>query len=273
MLVHPNFDPVAIRLGPLAVHWYGLMYLLGFWGAWWLGTLRTRLPHVNWPRERVGDLLFYVVLGVILGGRIGYTFFYNFDGFVQDPSVLFRIWEGGMSFHGGLIGVLVAMGIFGWRQHLGFWEVADFCAVIVPFGLLTGRIGNFINGELWGAPTNMPWGMVFPRAGPETRHPTMLYEAGLEGLAMLAILWWYSSTPRPRTSISALFLLLYAGFRTFVETMRLPDAHIGYLFGTTWLTMGMMLCLPMWLAGGVLWWWTHGHHPAAAPTGPKVVKP
>jgi len=269
MLVHPNFDPVAVRLGPLAVHWYGLMYLLGFWGCWWLGTIRQRYPHVNWPRERMGDLLFYGVLGVILGGRIGYTFFYNFDGFVADPLVLFRIWEGGMSFHGGLIGVLVAMGLFAWRMHLPYWEVMDFVAVIVPFGLFTGRIGNFINGELWGAPTIVPWGMVFPRAGPETRHPTMLYEALLEGLVMLAILWWYSKKPRPRMAISALFLLLYAAFRTFVETMRLPDAQIGYLFGTTWVTMGMMLCIPMWVAGGVLWWWSHAHHHATTAASVK----
>src|ERR1041384_6694238 len=140
MLVHPNFDPVALKVGPLAVHWYGLMYLLGFWGCWYLGTIRQRYPHINWPHERMGDLTFYVVPGVILGGRIGYTFFYNFDGFVQDPTVLFRIWEGGMSFHGGLTGVLVAMGVFAWRHHLPFWEVGDFAAVIVPFGLFTGRI-------------------------------------------------------------------------------------------------------------------------------------
>jgi phosphatidylglycerol:prolipoprotein diacylglycerol transferase len=265
MLVHPNFDPVALRLGPLAVHWYGLMYLVGFWGAWWLGTRRARMPHVNWPRERVGDLLFYVVLGVILGGRVGYTLFYNFDGFLQDPSVLVRIWEGGMSFHGGLAGVMIAMGVFAWRFHLSWFEVADFSAVLVPFGLFTGRIGNFINGELWGAPTNMPWGMVFPRAGPDARHPTMLYEAMLEGLAMLLILWIYGSKPRPRGAISGAFLLLYAFFRTCVEFVRVPDAQIGYLFGTTWITMGMMLCVPMWIAGGIMWWWAHhDHRPAPA---------
>ena len=265
MLVHPNFDPVAVRIGPLAVHWYGLMYLLGFWGSWYLGTIRARYPHVNWSRERLGDFVFYVVLGVILGGRIGYTFFYNFDGFLQDPTVIFRIWEGGMSFHGGLSGVLIAMTLFAWKQHLALLDVWDFGAVIVPFGLFTGRIGNFINGELWGAPTNMPWGMVFPRAGPETRHPTMLYEAGLEGLAMLAILWIYARKPRPRGATSALFLLLYACFRTLVEFLRLPDAQIGYLFGTGWITMGMVLCVPMWIAGGTMWWWSHhGHHPVPA---------
>src|ERR1051325_6129770 len=139
MLVHPNFDPVAVKIGPLAVHWYGLTYLVGFWGGWWRGAVRARYPWVNWSRERVGDFVFYVVVGIIFGGRIGYTFFYNFDGFIQDPTVIFRIWEGGMSFHGGLIGVLVAMGAFAWRHHLAYWEVVDFVAVIVPFGLVTGR--------------------------------------------------------------------------------------------------------------------------------------
>ena len=266
MLVHPDIDPVALRLGPLAVHWYGLMYLLGFWGAWWLGTVRGKMPHVHWPRERVGDLLFYVVLGVILGGRVGYTLFYNFDGFVQDPTVLFRIWEGGMSFHGGLLGVLVAMTVFAWRQHLTWFDVGDFTAVLVPFGLFTGRIGNFINGELWGKPTILPWGMVFQRAGPDVRHPTMLYEALLEGLAMLTILWIYGRKPHRPGSISGMFLLLYALFRTCVEFVRLPDAQIGYLFGTSWITMGMMLCIPMWIFGAMMWWWGHHERHAPAPS-------
>lgn len=255
MLIHPGFDPVAIQLGPLAVHWYGLMYLVGFAGAWWLGLRMAERPHWQWPRERVGDLLFYAVVGVILGGRLGYTLFYGGDRFLADPLALLRIWEGGMSFHGGLIGVIVALWLFARRIGSSLLEVGDFTAPLVPFGLFTGRIGNFINGELWGAPTTLPWGMVFPGAGAEPRHPTMLYEAGLEGLVMLAILWWYSARPRPRGSVAGLFLVLYAVFRGSVEWLRMPDAHIGYLFGTDWLTMGMLLCMPMLLAGLVLIAW------------------
>lgn len=257
MLVHPNFDPVALHLGPLSIRWYGLMYLLGFWGAWWLGTKRARMPHIAWPHDRVGDLLFYIVMGVILGGRIGYTFFYNVDAqgqlvFLNDPLVLFRIWEGGMSFHGGLIGVIVSYFWFAHTQKLNVFDVADFAAPLIPFGLLTGRIGNFINGELWGATTTMPWGMVFAHAGPEPRHPSMLYEAGLEGLVMLAILWWFGSRPRPRMAVSGLFLILYATFRMLVETVRTPDVQLGYLFGTDWITMGMTLCVPMVLGGALM---------------------
>ena len=254
MLIHPDIDPVAIHLGPLAVRWYGLMYLLGFWGAWWVALRRARMPHINWPAERVGDLLFYVVMGVILGGRIGYTFFYNVDEqgqliFLHDPLVIFRIWEGGMSFHGGLIGVIVAYFIFAWQRKVNVFEIADFAAPVIPIGLFTGRIGNFINGELWGAPTTLPWGMVFQHAGPEPRHPSMLYEAGLEGLMMFAVLYWFGSKPRPRMALSGLFLVLYACSRVLVETVRTPDKQLGYLFGSDWITMGMTLSLPMFIAG------------------------
>lgn len=252
MLTHPNFDPVALALGPVKVHWYGLMYLAGFYGAWWLGTRRARQPHINWPREQVTDLLFYIVMGVILGGRIGYTLFYNFDRFLAEPLVILRMWEGGMSFHGGLLGVVVAYFWFARVKNRNVFDIADFAAPLVPMGLLTGRIGNFINGELYGAPTQMPWGMVFPAAGPEPRHPSMLYEAGLEGLAMLIILWWFSRNPRPRMAVSGLFLVLYGVFRSLVELVRLPDAHIGYLYGTTWFTMGMQLCVPMLVVGAVM---------------------
>lgn len=256
MLIHPNIDPVAIHLGPLAVRWYGLMYLLGFWGAWWLALRRARMPHINWPAEQVGDLLFYVVMGVILGGRIGYTFFYNVDEqghliFLQDPLVIFRIWEGGMSFHGGLLGVITAYFIFAWQRKLNVFDIADFAAPVIPVGLFTGRIGNFINGELWGAPTNLPWGMVFQHAGPEPRHPSMLYEAGLEGLMMFAVLYWFGSKPRPRMAVSGLFLLLYSCSRVLVEFVRTPDKQLGYLFGTDWVTMGMTLSVPMFLLGSL----------------------
>jgi phosphatidylglycerol:prolipoprotein diacylglycerol transferase len=256
MLVHPDINPIAVSLGPIKVHWYGLMYLVGFWGAWWMATVRARWPHVGWPKERVSDILFYIVLGVILGGRIGYTFFYNFDDqgqlvFLHDPLVIFRIWQGGMSFHGGLIGVIVSMIVFAWQRGLKFWDVADFVAVVVPFGLFTGRIGNFINSELWGAPTTLPWGMVFPATDNSglARHPSMLYEAFLEGLVMLAILWWVGRKPRPRGTIAGLFLLLYSVFRFAIEFVRVPDRQLGYLYGTTWFTMGMQLCVPMFVFG------------------------
>jgi len=259
MLVHPNIDPIAFRLGPLKVHWYGLMYLLGFWGCWWLGTVRARFPHVHWPRERVGDVLFYVVLGVILGGRIGYILFYAYDPQGhwlewQDPLTVFRIWDGGMSFHGGLLGVIVAMMLFARHQKLSFWNVADFCATLVPFGLFTGRIGNFINGELWGKPTSLPWGMVFQSAPDRLpRHPSQLYEAALEGLVLLAILWGFGRRPRPPAASSGLFLLGYGVFRFLIEFVRVPDAQLGYLhFG--WMTRGQELCLPM-IAFGLLFLW------------------
>ncbi|HEU0198125.1 MAG TPA: prolipoprotein diacylglyceryl transferase [Nevskiaceae bacterium] len=254
MIPFPDINPVAIKLGPLKVHWYGLMYLLGFYGCWWLGTRRARKPHVNWPKERVGDLLFYVVLGVILGGRIGYMLFYAYTPEGQwlewlHPLMIFQVWDGGMSFHGGLIGVVVAMIVFARRVRLPFWEVADFVAVLVPFGLFTGRIGNFINGELWGKVTSLPWGMVFPRAGDGLPHqPTELYEALFEGILLLAFLWWFGRRPRPRMALAALFLLGYGVVRFAVEFVRLPDPQFGYLFWG-WVTMGQVLSTPMILGG------------------------
>ena len=249
MIQYPNFDPVAVSLGPVKVHWYGLMYLLGFWGGWYLALRRGRREFSPFSSQALSDLLFYIVLGVILGGRIGYTFFYNLPRFVENPLVIFRIWEGGMSFHGGLIGVLVAFWLYARSRKLTFFYVADFIAPVIPVGLFTGRIGNFINAELWGSPTSVPWAMVFP-TDPDRlpRHPSMLYEAFLEGLVMLCVLLWFSRKPRPPMAVSGLFLTLYGSFRWAVEFIRLPDAHIGYLaFG--WLTMGQVLCIPMLLAG------------------------
>lgn len=258
MLHHPDIDPIALSLGPLKVHWYGLMYLLGFYGWWWLSVRRGRMAHLRgWSEQRISDLLFYAVMGVILGGRIGYTFFYNLDGFLADPLVIFRIWQGGMSFHGGLLGVTLAFWVFAKTQKLRFFEVADFAAVGVPFALFTGRVGNFINAELWGSTTTLPWGMVFPNAGALPRHPSMLYEALLEGLVLLAILWWYGKKPRPEPSVAALFLLGYGVFRFAVEFVRVPDAQLGYLYGTGWFTMGMQLCVPMIVLGGGLFAWAH----------------
>jgi phosphatidylglycerol:prolipoprotein diacylglycerol transferase len=248
MLTYPNISPVAISAGPFQVHWYGLMYLVGFLGAWWLGKLRTRRPGTSWKAVEIGDVIFYAALGVVLGGRIGYTLVYNFPGFIADPLVLFRIWQGGMSFHGGLVGVLIAMWLYGRRTGRTFFQVTDYIAPLVPVGLGAGRIGNFINGELWGRPTDLPWGMVFPFVDPLPRHPSMLYEALLEGLVLFVILWVYSRRPRPTMAVSGLFLLCYGVFRFLVEFVRQPDAQIGYL-AFDWLTMGHVLSLPMIVLG------------------------
>ena len=251
MLSFPEIDPIALELGPLKVRWYGLMYLVGFAGGWWLGRRRAKRPGSGWKPLEVDDLLFYVALGVVLGGRVGYTLFYNLPAFLNDPTVLLRVWEGGMSFHGGLLGVLVAMWLFDRKYRKGFFPITDFVAPLIPVGLLSGRIGNFINAELWGAPTELPWGVVFPGAGPLPRHPTQLYEAALEGVALFLILWFYSARPRPTMAVSGLFLVGYGGFRFLVELVRQPDAHIGYLAGD-WFTMGQLLSAPMILFGLLL---------------------
>lgn len=252
MLVHPDFDPVALNLGPVQIHWYGLMYLIAFYGCWWLAIQRGKARHWDLPAASVSDLLFFAALGVILGGRVGYTLFYNLPGFLADPIEIFRIWKGGMSFHGGLLGVVAGVWWFARSRRLAFFHVMDFVAIVVPFGLLMGRIGNFINSELWGAPSSLPWAMVFPN-DPQSlpRHPSMLYEAFLEGVVMLAVLWWYSARPRPSMSVAGLFMLLYGVFRSLVELVRVPDAHIGYL-AWDWLTMGQVLSLPMILGGAAL---------------------
>lgn len=249
MLQHPQIDPVAIAIGPLKIHWYGLTYLVGFLAGWWLGRLRTRKPWSPITEEQMGDLLFYLALGVILGGRFGYVIFYNFDAFLADPLWLLRVWEGGMSFHGGLLGVMFAIWWYGRKIGTGFWHLADFVAPLVPVGLGAGRIGNFINGELWGKPTDMPWGMVF-RQAPDAlaRHPSQLYQFALEGVLFFIILWWFSAKPRPRMAVSGLFLICYGVFRFLVEFVRQPDAQLGYL-AFDWLTMGQVLSLPMLLAG------------------------
>ncbi|MDX1458583.1 MAG: prolipoprotein diacylglyceryl transferase [Marinobacter sp.] len=249
MLRHPQIDPVAISLGPLKVHWYGLTYLVGFLVGWWLGRIRARKPWSPINEQQMGDVLFYIAIGVILGGRFGYVLFYNFDRFLMDPLWLLRVWEGGMSFHGGLLGVMLAMWWFGRNVGRSFFEIADFIAPLVPVGLGAGRIGNFINGELWGRATEVPWGMVFPQA-PDAlaRHPSQLYQFALEGVVLFVALWWFSSRPRPKMAVSGLFLTLYGCFRFLVEFVREPDPQLGYL-AFDWLTMGQLLSTPMILAG------------------------
>ena len=253
MLRHPDFDPVAVQLGPLAVHWYGLMYVVAFGLGWWLGRVRARDPARGFAPRDVDDLLFFAAVGVVAGGRLGYMLFYDPGGVLRDPLSTLRVWQGGMSFHGGLIGVIVAMLVFARRRSRAFFEVADFLAPLVPLGLAAGRLGNFINGNLWGSPSTLPWAMVFPRADALPRHPSQLYQAALEGVALFVLLWCFSRTPRPVMATSGLFLVGYAVFRAAVELVRVPDPQYGYLaFG--WLTMGQVLCLPMAVAGALLLW-------------------
>jgi phosphatidylglycerol:prolipoprotein diacylglycerol transferase len=251
MLKFPGFDPIAFHLGPVRVHWYGIMYLLGFASAWWLARRRAAAPHSTWKPPDVDDLIFFAMLGVILGGRIGYVLFYGLKFWAGDPWYPLKIWEGGMSFHGGLLGVAIALTLFAWRRGRNAADVYDFTAPLPPLGLFFGRIGNFINGELWGKTTTVPWGF---EVNGEVRHPSQLYEAALEGLLLFAVLWWFTSQPRPRWAPSGLFLLIYGLVRSLIEFVRVPDEHIGYLAGG-WLTEGQLLSLPMILAGvGMLVW-------------------
>ncbi len=244
-LSFPQIDPVIIELGPIALRWYGLMYLIGFVAAYWLAS--RRLPRTPWSKDELSDLLFYCFLGVILGGRFGYVLFYSFSSFLENPLYLFKIWEGGMSFHGGCIGVIVAAYLYSRAKNWNFLAVGDFIAPLVPIGLGAGRIGNFINGELWGRTTDVPWAFVFPGAGPEPRHASQLYEFFLEGAVLFVILWLYSAKPRPVGSVGGLFLLGYGSFRFIVEFYREPDAHLGV--NTLGLSQGQILCIPMILGG------------------------
>lgn len=254
MLVHPAFDPVAFSIGPLAVRWYGLLWLAGIAAGWWLGRRRIAAGLAPLAREQFDDLLFAVVLGAIVGGRLGYTLFYKPAYYAANPLEILYLWQGGLSFHGGLLGVLAAVAILAHRQRLDWWRLMDFVAPLVPLGLAAGRLGNFINGELWGRPTELPWGMVFAAAGPEPRHPSQLYQAAGEGLALFALLWWFSSRPRPRAQVAALFLIGYGVARFAAEFAREPDAFLGYL--ALGLTMGQWLSLPMIAAGATLFVWS-----------------
>jgi phosphatidylglycerol:prolipoprotein diacylglycerol transferase len=260
MITYPEIDPVLLEIGPLRVHWYGVMYLCGFLGGWWLGRVQAARPWSVWTAQQVDDMVFYIVLGVVLGGRVGYMFFYGLDGLIADPLSIFRVWEGGMAFHGGLVGVLLAMWLFARRYGRTFFQATDFVAPLVTIGLGAGRLGNFINAELWGGSTSLPWGVQVPceitpglcgRVGQSADglyslpvHPNQLYEFFLEGVLLLTILWFFSAKAPPRMAVSGMFLLCYGTFRFLVEFVRMPDAHIGYLaYG--WVTMGQVLSLPM----------------------------
>lgn len=253
-MIYPTIDPVAIDLGPIQIHWYGLMYLFGFAGAWLLG--RSRAHRYGWTKEEVEDLLFYGAIGVIVGGRMGYAIFYDFTTTLNDPLNILKLWQGGMSFHGGLLGVLVSFAIFAKTTGKTYFNISDFIAPMVPVGLFFGRVGNFINGELWGKASDVPWAMVFPTGGPEPRHPSQLYEAGLEGFVLFFILWAYSAKPKPTGAVSGLFMLGYGSFRFLVEFVRVPDQQYGY-FWFDWVTMGQILSLPMILFGLALMIWSY----------------
>jgi phosphatidylglycerol:prolipoprotein diacylglycerol transferase len=260
MLVHPQFDPVALSLGPIQVHWYGLTYLVAFGLFLWLASLRARQPwHAErgWTRRDAEDLLFFGVLGVVIGGRLGYALFYKPGYYAAHPFEVLAIWKGGMSFHGGLVGAIASMAWFARRRGRTFLEVADLVAPCVPVGLASGRIGNFINGELWGraADPSLPWAMVFPQSGTDVaRHPSQLYQFGLEGLLLFALLWWFSRRPRPLGMVSGAFLVGYGVLRFVAEYFREPDDFLGLLALN--MSMGQWLCVPMVLAGAALMAWS-----------------
>ena len=261
MLVHPQFDPVALQLGPLAVRWYGLMYLIGFGLIWIIGRSRiAKRPGGVWTAKDLGDALFYGILGTILGGRFGYVLFYKFGDYLAEPWRIFFVWEGGMSFHGGLLGVIFALWLYARSRKQDWLAVTDFIAPLVPLGLAAGRLGNFINAELWGRPADVPWAMIFPNVDRVPRHPSQLYEFALEGLALFALLWWFSIKPRRRGAVSALFLIGYGVFRFGVEYTREPDSYLGLL--TFGLSMGQWLSLPMIAAGIALLAWSHRSAPS-----------
>jgi phosphatidylglycerol---prolipoprotein diacylglyceryl transferase len=245
MLQYPGFNPIAFEIGPLKVHWYGIMYLLGFVAGWWLARRRAAKPGSSWKPADVDDLIFFAMLGVILGGRIGYVLFYGLSFWAKDLLYPLKIWDGGMSFHGGMLGVIVAVSIFAWLRRRNVADVLDFTVPLPGLGLFFGRIGNFINGELWGKVTTGPWGM---NVNGVVRHPSQLYEAFFEGLVLFTILWIFTSKPRPRWAPGALFLIIYGIARFAIEFVRVPDEHIGYLAGG-WLTEGQVLSFPMVIGG------------------------
>ena len=262
MLPFPEIDPIALQIGPLAIRWYGLSYITGIGLGWWLLHRRAQHPDSGWNTQQVADVVFYAAIGAVLGGRFGYVLFYNFSAYVADPLDVFKVWQGGMSFHGGLLGALSGVGWFARSQDMRFWAASDFVAPAVPIGLFFGRVANFINAELWGARTDLPWGVVFPHAGEAARHPSQLYEAGLEGVVLFLIVWQYARSARPAGTVSALFLIGYGCIRCLIELVREPDQHIGFL-AFDWLTMGQVLSVPMILFGA--WLFTTAQRAAKTP--------
>jgi phosphatidylglycerol:prolipoprotein diacylglycerol transferase len=257
MLIHPQFNPVALQLGPVAIHWYGLMYLVAFGLFYLLAMKRIAQPQFaarGWAARDIEDLLFYGVLGVVLGGRLGYVLFYTPSHYLAHPLEVFAVWKGGMAFHGGLLGVVLAMGLFAWQRKRSIWDVTDLIAPCVPLGLAAGRLGNFINGELWGraADAALPWAMVFPQSRTDfPRHPSQLYQMALEGFLLFALLWWYARKPRGLGQVSGAFLVGYGVLRFSAEYFREPDSFIGLL--SLGLSMGQWLSWPLVVVGIVLW--------------------
>lgn len=253
MITYPAIHPVAFALGPLQVHWYGLMYLAGFVLAWGLAHWRVKHQHLRWTSTEIEDVIFWAAMGVILGGRLGYMLFYSQGAWLHHPLSIFRVWEGGMSFHGGLIGVAVALWVFSVRHGRAFLDVTDFLTPLVPLGLGLGRVGNFINAELVGRVTQVPWAMIFPHTDGLPRHPSQLYAVMLEGVLLFSIVWGYAKHPRPQGRVTALFLIGYAVCRIIDECFREPDVQWGFL-AFDWLTMGQLLSVPLLGLGCYLWW-------------------
>lgn len=253
MINYPHINPIAFEIGPLQLRWYGLMYLAGFALAWILARYRAGKPGSGWTKAELSDLITYCALGVIIGARVGYVLFYDFSSFIARPWEIVMIWKGGMSFHGGMLGVLLCIWLYARKTKRSFFTVSDFVSPLAPMGLMFGRIGNFINAELWGRPTDAPWGMIFPdpAAGYIVRHPSQLYQAFLEGLLLFLILWIFSSRPRPVMAVSGMFCLGYGVFRFIAEFFRQPDAHLGFIF-LDWMTMGQLLSLPLAVLGVML---------------------
>jgi phosphatidylglycerol---prolipoprotein diacylglyceryl transferase len=289
MISYPAIDPIIFSVGPLAVRWYGLMYVIGFAAGWWLARRRAAKPESTWQPTEVDDLIFFAAIGVILGGRLGWILFYGGEQVMQDPLTIVRIWEGGMSFHGGLIGVLIATLIFARQRRRLFSDVLDFLAPLPGIGIFAGRIGNFINGELWGKPTSAPWGFIvdpaplYPVQAAEANrlcqrfsidpcvlhvHASQLYEGVLEGLLLFVVLWLFTRKPRPRSAPAGLFLLVYGVCRFAVEFVRVPDENRGYLL-FDWMTMGQILSLPMVVLGAGVMIWAYNRHEASGNYGAK----
>ncbi|MCD6056373.1 MAG: lgt [Gammaproteobacteria bacterium] len=258
MLNYPHINNVALHIGPFAIHWYGLMYLIGFLSAWALASYRIRKHKTGWSAVEVSDLIFYTAIGVIIGGRLGYMLFYDFSGWIAEPLSVFKIWQGGMSFHGGFIGVFLAICWFCYCKQKTIIEVSDFISPLVPIGLAAGRLGNFINGELWGRPTHLPWGMVFPHVDPYARHPSQLYEFLLEGVILFMIVWVYSAKRRSPAAVTGVFLTGYGLARIVCEFFREPDLQLGFI-AWGWVTIGQLLSLPVLVLGIICFIYAYNH--------------